>query len=71
MTVVLKSPLRIERQARVIGATWLGQPRIGGRLEPGDVGFGADAKQAMQQRHPLLGDHWLLKRRIPVLRDGV
>ncbi len=28
-------------------------------------------EQRLGQRHRLLGDHWLLKRRIPVLRDGV
>lgn len=42
--------LPIERQARVIGATWLDQQLIGGGSGLGDLGFGSEAKQAMQQR---------------------
>ncbi|MEE2577395.1 DUF3363 domain-containing protein, partial [Pseudomonas aeruginosa] len=46
--VELKSHLPIERQARVIGATWLGQQLIGGGTGLGELGFGGGAKQAMQ-----------------------
>lgn len=50
VAVELKSYLPIKRQARVIGATWLDQQLIGGGRGLGDLGFGGDAKQAMQQR---------------------
>lgn len=50
VAVELKSDLLIERQARVIGATLLDQQLIGADHGPGDLGFGSDAKQAMQQR---------------------
>ncbi len=30
-----------------------------------------EQRLGQRHRHRLLGDHWLLKRRIPVLRDGV
>lgn len=48
VAVELKSHLPIERQ--VIGATWLDQQLIGGGTGLGDLGFGGEAKQAMQQR---------------------
>jgi hypothetical protein len=44
VAVELKSHLPIERQARVIGATWLDQQLIGGG-GLGDLGFGGDARQ--------------------------
>ena len=46
VAVELKSHLPIERQARVIGATWLDQQLIGGGRGLGDLGFGGDAKEA-------------------------
>src|SRR3546814_3645147 len=49
VAVELKSHLPIERQARVIGATWLDQQLIGGGSGLGDLGFGADAKQRSEE----------------------
>jgi len=63
VAVELKSHLPIERQARVIGATWLDQQLIGGGKGLGDMGFGAEAKQAMQQRADFLAEQGLAERR--------
>ncbi len=56
VAVDMKAHLPIERQARMIGATWLDQQLIGGSRGVGDLGFGGDAKQAMQQRADFLED---------------
>ncbi|HFX2047105.1 TPA: relaxase/mobilization nuclease domain-containing protein [Pseudomonas aeruginosa] len=63
VAVELKSHLPIERQARVIGATWLDQQLIGGGKGLGDLGFGGDAKQALQQRADFLEEQGLAERR--------
>lgn len=63
VAVELKSHLPIERQARVIGATWLDQQLIDGGRGLGDLGFGGDAKQAMQQRADFLEEQGLAQRR--------
>ncbi|MFU4936715.1 relaxase/mobilization nuclease and DUF3363 domain-containing protein [Pseudomonas paraeruginosa] len=63
VAVELKSHLPIERQARVIGATWLDQQLIGGGRGLGNLGFGGDAKQAMQQRADFLAEQGLAERR--------
>lgn len=63
VAVELKSHLPIERQARVIGATWLDQQLIGGGRGLGDLGFGGDAKQALQQRADFLEEQGLAQRR--------
>ncbi|KLD74570.1 type VI secretion protein, partial [Xanthomonas hyacinthi DSM 19077] len=63
VAVELKSHLPIERQARVIGATWLDQQLIGGGRGLGNLGFGGDARQAMQQRADFLAEHGLAERR--------
>ncbi|MDT3430796.1 relaxase/mobilization nuclease and DUF3363 domain-containing protein [Stenotrophomonas maltophilia] len=63
VAVELKSHLPIERQARVIGATWLDQQLIGGGRGLGELGFGGDAKQAMQQRADFLEEQGLAQRR--------
>ncbi|HBP5915820.1 TPA: relaxase/mobilization nuclease and DUF3363 domain-containing protein [Pseudomonas aeruginosa] len=63
VTVELKSHLPIEQQVRVIGATWLDQQLIGGGRGLGDLGFGGDAKQAMQQRADFLAEQGLAERR--------
>ncbi|WP_420177241.1 relaxase/mobilization nuclease domain-containing protein [Kerstersia gyiorum] len=63
VAVEMKSHLPIERQARVIGATWLDQQLIGGGRGLGDLGFGGDAKQAMQQRAVFLEEQGLAQRR--------
>jgi len=63
VAVELKSHLPIERQARVIGATWLDQQLIGGGSGLGNLGFGGEAKQAMQQRADFLAEQGLAERR--------
>ncbi|AYW40788.1 DUF3363 domain-containing protein [Pseudomonas aeruginosa] len=62
VAVELKSHLPIERQARVIGATWLDQQLIGGS-GLGDLGFGGEAREAMQQRADFLAEQGLAERR--------
>ena len=63
VTVELKSHLPIERQARVIGATWLDQQLIGGGRGLGDLGFGGDTKGDLQQRTDFLEEQGLAQRR--------
>ena len=63
VAVELKSHLPIERQARVIGATWLDQQLIGGGRGLGDLGFGAEVKEALQQRADFLEEQGLAQRR--------
>ncbi len=63
VAVEMKSHLPIERQARVIGATWLDQQLIGGGKGLGDLGFGGDVKQAMQQRANFLAEQGLAEKR--------
>ncbi|WP_176331071.1 relaxase/mobilization nuclease domain-containing protein [Burkholderia vietnamiensis] len=63
VAVELKSHLPIERQARVIGATWLDQQLIDGGRGLGDLGLGGYAKQAMQQRADFLEEQGLVQRR--------
>ena len=62
VTVELKSHLPIERQARVVGATWLDQQLIGGGKGLGDLGFGADVKDALRQRADFLIEQGLAER---------
>ncbi|WP_186236907.1 relaxase/mobilization nuclease domain-containing protein [Burkholderia gladioli] len=61
--VELKSHLPIERQARVIGATWLDQQLIGGGKGLGDLGFGAEVKDALRQRADFLVEQGLAEQR--------
>ena len=63
VAVELKSHLSIERQARVIGATWLDQQLIGGGSGLGNLGFGSEVNQAMQQRAEFLAEQGLAERR--------
>ena len=63
VAVELKSHLPIERQARVIGATWLDQQLIGGGKGLGDLGFGGETKEALQQRADFLAEQGLAERR--------
>ncbi|HDS1834110.1 DUF3363 domain-containing protein [Stenotrophomonas maltophilia] len=65
VAVELKSHLPIERQARVIGATWLDQQLIGGGKGLGDLGFGGEARQALQQRADFLAEQGLAEKRGP------
>lgn len=63
VAVELKSHLPIERQARVIGATWLDQQLIGGGKGLGSSGFGREVKGALQQRADFLAEQGLAKKR--------
>ena len=63
VAVEMKSHLPIERQARVIGATWLDQQLISGGKGLGDLGFGSEAKQALKQRADFLTEQGLAERR--------
>jgi type IV secretory pathway VirD2 relaxase len=63
VAVELKSHLPIERQTRVIGATWLDQQLIGGGKALGDSGFGSEVKGALQQRADFLAEQGLAERR--------
>ncbi|KAB0622076.1 relaxase/mobilization nuclease domain-containing protein [Castellaniella defragrans] len=63
VAVELKSHLPIERQARVIGATWLDQQLIGGGSGLGDLGFGGEIREALRQRADFLAEQGLAERR--------
>ena len=63
VAVELKSHLPIERQVRVIGATWLDQQLIGGGKGLGDLGFGGEVKNTLQQRADFLTEQGLAERR--------
>ncbi|HHH9235504.1 TPA: DUF3363 domain-containing protein [Pseudomonas aeruginosa] len=63
VAVELKSHLPIERQIRVIGATWLDQQLIGGGRGLGDLGFGGEVKNALRQRADFLEEQGLAERR--------
>lgn len=63
VTVELRSHLPIERQARIIGATWLDQQLIGGGKGLGDLGFGSEVKDVLRQRTGFLIEQGLAERR--------
>ncbi|MFU3884478.1 DUF3363 domain-containing protein [Pseudomonas aeruginosa] len=63
VAVELKSHLPIERQTRVIGATWLDQQLIGAGKGLGDLGFGAEVKDALKQRADFLVEQGLAEHR--------
>ncbi|HGL4257345.1 relaxase/mobilization nuclease and DUF3363 domain-containing protein [Burkholderia dolosa] len=63
VVVELKSHLSVERQARVIGATWLDQQLIGGGKGLSDLGFGAEVKHALRQRADFLARQGLAEQR--------
>jgi Protein of unknown function (DUF3363) len=65
VVVELKSHLPIERQARVIGATWLDQQLISGGKGLGDLGFGPEVKDALRQRADFLAEQGLAEHRGP------
>lgn len=62
VAVELKSHQPIERQTRVIGATWLDQKLIGGSKGLGELGFGGEVKDALQERANFLIEHGLAER---------
>lgn len=59
----LKSYLPIERQARVIGAARLDPQLIGDGKGLGDLGFGAEVKDALRQRTDFLAEQGLAEQR--------
>jgi len=63
VAVDLKSHLPIERQTRLIGATWLDQQLFKGGKGLGDLGFGSEVKHAMQQRADFLVEQGLTEKR--------
>jgi type IV secretory pathway VirD2 relaxase len=63
VAVEVKAHLPIERQTRVIGATWLDQQLICGGKGLGDLGFGGAVKDALQQRIDFLVELGLAERR--------
>ncbi len=62
-SVTLHSHLPIERQARVIGATWLDRQLIGGAAGIADKGFGGELREALRQRSDFLIEQGLAERR--------
>jgi len=63
VSVELRSHLPIERQTRVIGATWLDQQLIGGARGIADNGFGGEVREALWQRSDFLIEQGLGERR--------
>ncbi|MDA8258391.1 MAG: relaxase/mobilization nuclease and DUF3363 domain-containing protein, partial [Betaproteobacteria bacterium] len=65
VSVELRTHLPIERQARVIGATWLDQQLIGGASSIADNGFGGEVRDALRQRSDFLIEQGLAERHGP------
>ena len=63
VAVGLRSHGPIERQTRVIGATWLDQQLIGGASGLSDNGFGGEVRDALRERSEFLIDQGLAERR--------
>ncbi|WP_034296805.1 relaxase/mobilization nuclease and DUF3363 domain-containing protein [Herbaspirillum sp. RV1423] len=63
VAVEMRSHLPIERQMRVIGATWLDQQLIGGASGIADNGFGSEVHDALRQRSDFLIEQGLAERR--------
>ncbi|KHK52066.1 type VI secretion protein [Ralstonia sp. A12] len=63
IAVELRSHLPIERQSRVIGATWLDQQLIKGGEGLSPIGFGAEVKEGLRQRADFLVEAGLAERR--------
>ena len=61
--VTLQSHLPVERQARVIGATWLDRQLISGAAGIADTGFGIEVREALRQRSDFLAAQGLAERR--------
>ncbi|WP_087047729.1 relaxase/mobilization nuclease and DUF3363 domain-containing protein [Caballeronia ptereochthonis] len=63
VAVELKSHMPIERQTRVIGATWLDQQLIGRGTGLGDLGFSGEIKEALRDRADFLVEQGLAEQR--------
>jgi hypothetical protein len=62
VAVELRTPLSVERQVRVIGATWLDQQLIAGNRGLADKGFGMEVREALKQRADFLVEQGLAER---------
>jgi len=63
VSVEMRSHLPIERQVRVIGATWLDRQLIDGASRIADNGFGGEVREALRQRSDFLVEQGLAERR--------
>lgn len=63
VSVELRSALPIERQIRVIGATWLDQQLVAAEFGIAMQGFGAEVRQALSHRTAFLVEQQLAKHR--------
>jgi type IV secretory pathway VirD2 relaxase len=63
--VDLRSHLSIERQARILGATWLDQQLIRGGKDLAQGGFGGEVRKALQRRADFLVEEGLVERHGP------
>lgn len=71
-SVDVRSALPIERQARVIGATWLDRQLVGAGTSISQQGFGAEVRTALVQRQDFLVEQGLAERqgrRVVLVRD--
>ena len=59
----VRSHLPIERQTRVLGATWLDQQLISESVGIGNQGFGREVREALRQRSDFLVEQGLAERR--------
>ncbi|HFS0969429.1 TPA: DUF3363 domain-containing protein [Pseudomonas aeruginosa] len=62
VAVELRTPLSVEKQFRVIGATWLDQQLIAGNRGLADKGFGIEVREALKQRADFLVEQGLAER---------
>ena len=72
--VVLKSVLPVERQVRVIGATWLDQQLVTGGAGIGTQGFGGEVRSLLATRGAFLVEHQLAESRdghVVFARDAI
>lgn len=79
VTINLRSHLSIEQQVRILGATWLDNQMVGNVRELAQRGFGAQVRDALQERTAFLVEQGLAERRgprvvvahnlLPTLRD--
>lgn len=61
--IELRTHLPVEQQARTLGATWLDRQLLDGGRALAPQGFGAQAREAMQQRVDFLAEQGLAERR--------
>lgn len=60
--VKLRTPLPIEQQVRVVGATWLDEQLLSSQRELASAGFGKEVQDALNQRSDFLIEQGLAKR---------